>query len=431
MAYFNHAFEKVFVGTQKNVAGGPTNANLTNGFIITSGLPTKILNQTSAVVNSNYGVGTFGMFDAKTWLSKIASDVDGNCCALVLASAALYSKDSISPTIGGMQETNKSKMINPKYVSHFYRTDPCTPQQQIVHIGQTKYTKNLSPTNSHCCFEFLCGQTYTLRIDIKGSPALRFLNHNLYRNIDFYTGCCAGPVPTDVDSTLVMIGWANYIIGDPLLSQFVSPIVYSEAGVALYQPGSTAGPTWDNYVSPGHTATKCAGLRLLGAYTNTNFLDCTFQTTDFFEKEPIKIYASMVDFTGDPCTFEGICVVTECPPLQGMGFGETIVRELILSESYRQNYFNSDLRIREITQGNQELSAINRSSSYYRYTLIHNVPRRYNPSGVYDNDQYRLEIITSVANTAFETFMSTWLGTCADCVSMETFACSPCTPLTP
>jgi len=428
MAYFNHSFKKVFVGTQVSVS--PGNDNLSNGFVITAGLSTSILNQTGqADPSNNYGIGTFGFFDPKTWLS--VSDTSG-CCPLVLASAGLYSQDKISPTIGGMNETNKSKMINPKFIHKFYRVDPCTPQQQIIHFGNTKYTKTLSPANANCCFEFQCGETYTMRIDIKGSPALRFLNHNMYRNIDFYTGCCPEDgVPVPVDSTLVMIGWANYIINDPLLKDFISPIVYSEAGVALYPPGSTAGPTWDNYVSPGHVDGACAGIRILGAYVDTRFKDCTFQVSDYFEKEPIKIYASMVDYTGDPCAFTGICVITECPPLQGMGFGETVLRDLILSESYRQNYFNSDFRIREITEGDQLMSVISRTSSYYRYVILHTVPRYNNPTGVFDNDQYLLEIITSVTNAAFEAFMGTWMLGCSDCPGMETDACVPCSPLTP
>jgi hypothetical protein len=229
-----------------------------------------------------------------------------------------------------------------------------------------------------------------------------------------------------------MIGWADKIVNDPLLSKFISPVVYSEAGTAYYAPGSGSTPTWDTYKSAGHVTGKCAGLRLLGAYVDTQFGNCTFQTTDFFEKEPIIIYASLVDFTGDPCTFEGMCVVTECKPLQGMGFGETIVRELILSESYRQNYFNTDFRIREITQGDDLLLPISRTSRYYRYTLIHSVPRPYNPTGVFDADRYRLEIITSVRNTALETFVNTWLESCAhSCPQLEVFDCSPCTPLTP
>ena len=57
--------------------------------------------------------------------------------------------------------------------------------------------------NTDCPFEFLCDETYYLRIDIKGSPALRFLNHNAYYTLDAYTGCCDGPTPVATDPTLV------------------------------------------------------------------------------------------------------------------------------------------------------------------------------------------------------------------------------------
>lgn len=436
MAHDLHAFGKVFVGTQVSGsgAGQNPNPNLSNGFVTTAGISTANLNTTSPTASLNYGIGSFGMFNKDTWKSVTSASVSGTCCSLVLACAGLYQNDKLSPFIGGMNETNKSKYINPKTVSHFYRVDPCTPQQQIVHIGNTKYTKTLSPNDPACCFQFLCGETYTLRIDIKGSPALRFLNHQLYRNIDFYTGCCSDPLPTDVDSSLVMIGWANYITGDPLLSQFLQPIVYDEAGLAWYAPGTAGAPrTWNNYVSPGHTNGACAGLRLLGAYIDTRFKDCTFQVSDFFEKEPIKIYVSMVDFTGDPCTFEGICVKTECPPLQGMGFGEQVLRDLIMSENYRQNYFRSgsDFRIREVTEGDQLLNVISRSAFYTRYVLLHNITRNNNPTGVFDNDQYRLEIITNGINPAFESFMSSWLGTCNGCTTLQVDGCSPCTPIAP
>jgi len=428
MAYDLHAFGKVFIGTQ--LTANNANVNLSDGFVITAGLGTDILAQTSSTVNSNYGVGTFGMFNSTTWKSVTSSGITA-CCPLILASASLYANDKVSPFIGGYQESNKSKMINPKLITNFYRVDPCTPQQQILHIGNTKYTKTLSPTNAACCFAFNCGETYTLRIDIKGSPALRFLNHQLYRNIDFFTGCCPGPAITLVDSTLVMIGWANAIVTDPLMAQFISPIVYSEAGTALFPPGTAGQTTWDTYVSPGHVTGKCAGLRVLGAYVDTRFKDCTFQTTDFFEKEPIKIFVSMIDFNGDPCAFTGICTITECPALQGMGFGEQVLRDLILSERYRQFDFNSDFRIREITQGDQEISAISRTAFFFRYVILHNIPRYNNPTSTYDNDRYRLEIITTKINTSFESFMNTWLGTCTNCVSLSTNSCSPCTPLTP
>jgi hypothetical protein len=213
------------------------------------------------------------------------------------------------------------------------------------------------------------------------------------------------------------------------------PIVYDEAGTAWFPPNSTVDPQgnaitpaqwWSAYVSPGHTANACAGLRLFGAYVETKFGNCSFQLTDFFEKEPVLIYASLVDYNGDPCVFEGLCVYQECRGLQGMGFGEQVVRDLILSESYLQNFFATDIRIREITQGDQILNSVNRNALYTRYFILHNVPRLNNPTGVFDNDQYMLEIISTGRNAALETFLTTWLGNCANCVTLDVYDCTPC-----
>lgn len=514
MAYFNHAFTKMFLGTQVSGsgAGQNPNANLDDGFLITAGLPSVTL------TGSTYGVGSYGFFDPKTWLSVYPGP--SGCCPLVLASASLLHSDKIGPFHGGYQETNKSKMINPKYVQQWYRVDPCTPQQSVVSIGNTVYTSGdaltltigggggsgytngtytnvpmtggtgagltadvtisggavtaitivnagggystsdtVSPDTAYipytagspaaitiatvgdvdpkCCYEFLCGETYYLRIDIKGSPALRYLNHNAYQNLAAYTGCCPGATPTVVDSTLVMIAWAEALMINAYLTPFVLPVVFDETGVAWYPPNTTVDPStgnavipsqwWTAYVSTGHTPGACAGLRLFGAYVDTKFGNCSFQITDFFEKEPVKVLASLVDLNGDPCVFEGICVVQECIGLQGMGFGEQVVRDLILAESYLQNFFATDIRIREITQGFDILNSVNRNALYTRYFLLHSVPRYNNPTGVFDNDRYMLEIISTAANTTLETFVSDWLDGCPDCVDFTVDACTPCT----
>lgn len=507
MAYFNHAFTKMFLGTGATRVGGAITS--TGGFVTSNGTTTAQL--------STLTPGYFMFVDPKTW-ARVAAPT--NCCPLVLASSSLLTNDKIGPFHGGYKETNKSKTINPKYVHKWYRVDPCTPQQSIISIGNTSftstgfathgaitagtatyvngvYTVNLvavtgtgsgaiatvtvaggivttvvlvSPgggytvadivnvvtgipiasagtatttvvatlgiTDATCCYEFLCGETYYLRIDIKGSPALRFENHNAYQNVYAYTGCCTGPTPTPVDSTLVMIAWAQMIIENQYLTPFVFPVVYDQSGTAWFPPGSTVDPQgvailpaqwWSAYVSPGFTPGACAGIRLFGAYVETKFGNCTFQVTDFFEKEPLRLYASLVDLNGDPCTFEGICVIQECLGVQGMGFGEQVVRDLILAESYLQNFFASnDFRIREITQGYDILNAVNRNTLYYRYFLLHTVPRYNNPSGVFDNDQYMLEIITTAANATLQTYVDTWLGTCPDCVTFEIQACVPC-----
>ena len=430
MAYFNHAFQKAFVGTD-----GFTDLN--QGQLGTTG---NIL-----------ATGQFAFVDPKTWDVQDVNAAPTGCCPLILASGSLYSKDKVG-SHGGYLESNKSKIINPKYINRFYRVDPNVAQQHVIHIGDTPFTHG----TTSCEREFLCDETYSLRIDVKGSPALRFLNHNAYLTVDAYTGCCpAGSIaPVAVDSTLVMIQWAQAIVGQDLpntivdsaktvISPFVLPVVTAEDNSLWYKPGTdtsafvapagyTIGGTWDNYVSPGHVAGEYAGITLFGAYVGTSFDDCTFQTSDFFEKEPVKLYASLVDYNGAPCEFEGLCVVTECEGLQAMGLGESVARDVILSERYRQNFFHSDFRIREITQGNEILNTINRNSFYTRYYLQHSVPRFNNPTGTFDNDQYLLEIITDGADATFESFVADWTSNCGQCVDLEVVdAITACTPVVP
>ena len=302
-------------------------------------------------------------------------------------------------------------------------------------------TVSVAAGTANCCKEFLCGETYSLRVDIKGSPALRLLNHNAYLIADAYTGCCAtgALAPTAVDSTEVFILWANALLNSPITKSFLEIIVQDEAGVLWYAPGTSAAfllavgaNTWDNYVSPGHVDGTCAGMIMNGAYVDTKFGDCTFQISDFYEKQPVKLYASEVDFNGDPCEFEGICVVIECEGNQAMGLGESVLRDLILSESYRQNFLASDFRIREITQGNQLVTAIDRTALYTRYYLLHVVPRFNNPSGTFDNDRYLLEVITNATIPNLETAVNDWLESCGTECAFQEFTCgTDCTPVTP
>jgi len=221
-----------------------------------------------------------------------------------------------------------------------------------------------------------------------------------------------------------MILWANDLLNSPIVSPFFQIAIQDEAGVIWYAPGTNAtflasvgASTWDLYPPTAHTVGACAGLIFNGAYVDTRFGDCTFQLSDFYEKQPINLYPSEVDLNGEPCEFTGLCVVNECLGSQAMGLGETVLRDIVLSESYRQNFFSSDFRIREITQGNQIVNAINRQALYYRDYIQHSVPRFNNPSGTFDNDQYLLEVIftNSTSAGAFEAAVSSWLTTCGVC----------------
>ena len=526
MAYFNHAFRKTFLATGTTrtsvpvvaLDGSATTASTNGALLVTASKPTTVLNQISKVAKAAgepRQSGYVGFFDPKTHLSVINPT---ECCPLYIAGSAIQANDKIGPFHGGYTETNKSKVINPKYVSRLYYQEACPASNEVVHIGNTQFTGGLvtgitivtagsaltngtytrtllqagntaesgatvsitvagnvvtavtivtpgtkylagtvtlntvlhgnnavQPTftitvgpSVDCAATFLCGETYSLRVDLKGSPVLRFLNRNTYLTAEAYTGCCpdGAVAPTPVDSTLVFIEWAKQLYNSPLISPFIQIVITAANGTLLYAPGTPgAVNTWDNYVSAGYVAGTHAGMTMFGAYVDTKFGDCTFQTSDFFEKEPIKIYASMVDYTGDPCEFEGLCVVKECEAKQAEGFGEQVARDFILSESYRQNFFHSDLRIREITQGNQILEDIDRSAQYERVFLLHSVPRFNNPSSTFDNDQYLLEFVGSNASLSeLYNDLENWLEDCGTC-NIEAFQCStPCEsiiPLTP
>ena len=432
MAYFNHAWQDCHLGTHASIAHSGTQVGIQHGYILDAGVLTANLWNP----NSPYGMGpgTYGIFDAKTNQSLHTATMDGRL--IYIASAALYSNDNISPFLGGYLESHKTKIINPKYVSDFWGVAPCTPQNHVVNIGHTPYTNGESPAVASCLMDFYCNQTYSFAIQAQGSPALKYLLHQAYAQINVNTGCCTVEnTPNIVDSTVVMINLAAQILNNAYLSPFMVPVVYGEDGNLYYAPGTVgASHTWDQYVSTGHTAGHHAGVILYGAYYQTVFKNCTWQPTDYYETEPIQIYVSMVDLGGDPCAFTGICVQTECYARQGMGFGDTVLHALVLSESYLQNFMATDLRIREVTQGDQVVSLITRTNQYYSYFIRHSVPRKDNPTSQLDNDQYVIQIVTTMQTTAvaetFVTDFNAWLLAGGSMVVFSETICPTCSPTT-
>jgi hypothetical protein len=444
MAYFNHAFQKAFVGTE-----GLT--SLASGRL---GSPGNVL-----------ATGELAFVNPNTWIVQ-PTVFAGDACPLVLAAGSLYQNDKIGPFHGGYQESNKSKVINPKYVSRFYRVDNCDPQNAQITVGINNTNFEEPGT---CEKTFFCGETYYLRVDIKGSPVLRTLTRNTYYVADAAGGCCPedAVAPVAVNPLSIYGQWAYNFLNSPLISPFINiQITYStDAGATWEQlapsaayvdngvsvpagastsledllPYITGATAWPEAAVPADTL---AGLIINGGYIDTRFGDCTFYPNDSVLAyiEPVKVYASEVDLNGDPCAFTGLCVTDVCLPVQGAGYGENVIREVIQSEMYSQNYFYTgmDLRIREITQGYDVNSAIDRTSAYTRYYIQHSVPRFNNPTGTFDNDQYLLEVITPAGgDPVFETFVNAWLAEAQSpnpCVQLDTEigACyDPCDPVLP
>jgi hypothetical protein len=507
MSYFNHAFKKTFVATHDTQADDATHAGVTNGILTQTGVHvSELKNQLSPY---QLGPGVVGMFDAKTNLSTDAMSISTDCCPFYLAAAAIKLNDKQGPFHGGYQESNKSKVINPKLIRKVWKVTGNAASRAVIEIGGTLANGNIGAiltfdpgtlvpgatyanaigvattggtgtgltvdittaqpagtvtavtvnepglgytigdtititggdgnanikvltvdADNECLKDFYCGQSYYLRIDVKGTPVLRFANHNLYRTLQADGGCCADPAnPTTVDPTVIYLQWATRIAEDPYLKDFVRPILVvdgdSYAYTAEIAVAEGLAPTAIFANAP--TTSTSAGIILVGAYYDTIFGDCTFQPNEYYAVEPIQLFASEVDYTGNPCTFETLCVLRRCEGMQAMGLGEQKLRDLILSESYLQNFLATDLRIREITQGTAFTTIIDRATIYSSFFILHSVPRYNNPTGVFDNDQYLLEIIgTSDTVDDLETAFDTYLVDCMNCGEVEDYSGGDC-----
>jgi len=495
MAYFNNAFYKTFVASSTEAVAGVSTIALAAGEL--------------ALVKDS---------DWTTMAIPAAVLPAGSMAYLVQGS--FYTKDTIgnNPGHGGYKESVKSKGINPKFVSRVWAADCLTA---------TQATASLS-LGAKCT---PCGTTQFMRMDVKGSPALRFLNHNAYAIGDSANLCCADGQEY-LDPALVLATEAAQVVGNglaksdvgyqagnPLITPFVAeadvngllksaglvlapgtgyavaatqlasttvdslgtavtavsrpgfesatfaitaitgggatgPIaangytvsqagkgyqvgdvvtigglngtltvaaagltaggmqvtVTNAAGVAVVsvysiaqaQGKAASGNYTASLVPSAAAAVVSAKVNFVGAYVSTKFGDCSFDTRDHFNAEPVEIIASILDETGDPCNDCGTAARTS-GQMQATQ-GEEVIRDLILSERYRQSPYNQgnadSARIREIEMSDELLAAVDRTATYRAFYIQHVVPRFNNPSGVFDNDQYVYQIYVKCTDTA-------------------------------
>ena len=452
MAYFNHAFNKTFIADSTLATAGTATSALTAGQV--------------ALVS-----------DA-TWASVALPGAPGIGALGYVVQGSFYTKDTIgnNPGHGGYQESVKSKGINPRYITRLWQANCQTA---------TQATASLS-LGSACA---PCGKTQFMRIDVKGSPALRFLNHNAYAIADSANVCCIDGQEF-IDPTLILGVMAEMALSDPLIKPFVAEgdlmgvetatlsggvgysvttakinvLTVSGTGVILtfsyaavgsgYSVGDVltvvdSGSTTDatltitaltaggiisnstnaagavtqgvytiaqaqgkaasgNYVpstDPNGTDKVSATVEFVGAYVDTVFGNCSFDTRDHYNAEPVEIIVSELDETGNPCNDCG--VATQTPGSMQQTQGEEVVRELIMSERYRQSPYNQgnkdSARFREIEMSDELLSSVDRSATYKGYYIQHSVPRFNNPSGVFDNDQYVYKVYVKCSDAAAQT----------------------------
>jgi len=199
MSYFPHAYQKALVANSLVSAAGTASSALT--------------------------AGQLALINATTNLSVALSTASPDYAVVsqaYLAQGSFHTVDKLGPFHGGYKESVKSKGINPKYISAFTVSEPNNPVQDVFQI----------PATAGC--NVTCDTTYRLRLDLKGSPALRFLTHNAYFTLDAYTGCCDA-TKNNVDPNIVLLGWADRLALYPTVKDFVQGTVWNRvlnSGVA-------------------------------------------------------------------------------------------------------------------------------------------------------------------------------------------------------
>lgn len=413
--YDPSSWERAFVatGTKTGVQtvtdfhdGTVYNVSIASG-IVTPGAPTG--GKTMPVYDMRVlGPGYVGFFDAETNQLINISTHDGK---FYVAASSLKTNDAQGQFHGGYTAETKSKIINPKYLRRLVKVNPNDATQCIVEIGDV--TNGVSCTcdlpNSVCDKNFTCGEPYFLRVDLTGTPSLRTFGHNFNRVFQANGGCCDGSVVSNVDPANIYLQWAEAINADMQMKDFIRAFVvvngntYAQdtaTATALGLSGTFADiPAVLEALAEG-VASK-SGMIIQGAYVDTTFGNCSFMPDDYYGVEPIQVLASEVDLSGQNCTFETLCVHIAKKGTQANGLGEEKLRTVIMSESYGQNFFPTDTRMREVEQSTQLHNVIDRNTKYSSFFITHSVPRFNNPTGIFDNDQYRLNII-GVANTAAE-----------------------------
>lgn len=183
-------------------------------------------------------------------------------------------------------------------------------------------------------------------------------------------------------------------------------------------------PDMDNYepltsttaISKAHSC-----LVIESAYVDTKFGNCSYSKNDRVDIEPVIIKVSILDETGDPCVVNCFKPTEIQEAHQGAGYGETLLQEYILSKSYEQEFWEDDPRYRE-TKDQTFNTDVDRTAKYKVLNILHSVPRKSNPSGTFDNDQYLIRILfkSTFDNSALITWLNAYLTSANSGVQVET-----------
>lgn len=406
--------------------------------------------------------GQFGFFDC-----PYSTGVEGNAISagqagsVIMAVGSWHTVDKIAPLYGGLQEADRTQIIDWKKVNGFYKTVAVTAQNQIIAFGWDQTSGSTTGP------AFYCGTTYNFAIEADGSPALGFLNHQMYMQLAAFSGCCgtdcsSGCTSTYADAACVMLQWKDALTQNPYWPSFVNPQVYiqtsgltrlevysaydvqrAQAGTYGVALGSimTPNPTLQATViaagayvcNTSNPISVVASFQLTVAYSDTQFGTCTFSPSDKFEIEPLIIQGSLVTQDANPCAVN-TTINSSVPtmttqiqaPRQVRGLGQQVARNLFAWQAYKQEYFPTGmetilLRMREV-ENFTTLTDVSLSGLYDVLQLRFNKTRSWNSQSIYDADEYALTIYlpTGTDTTAFTTLVTACLTAAGNPVTLKT-----------
>ena len=442
MSYFNHAYNKAFfMGNKLLSASLKDNNELTTAFTAADFGVCNVEAVAGPIVPySALSAANVATHAATTGAGSSASAYSSS--KIILAQGSWHAADTIggNSLMGGYGETIKSKDIQFRHINRVSEVTSAVGANQIVEF------KALGATSSQSCFP--CGSDPQIRIDVKGADALRMLNHNAYRNVDIGAIChCCGDDGDYLFPSSVVATWASNIKKDPILSKLIDTTAAN-----FFSYTTNAGGLWTN--SDPDTFLDNAALSCLGSWTeqhggklmlnmgvvDTTFGTCSFDTRDWTNVEPLTATVELLEEDGVTCD---TCLITTNPligaaytnggpaagttdhqgavtssgdgtgtsvvPAQRIGDGNTVLKDVLLTQRYLQEPYNQgnkdSSRYRTIEGHADILSnstagvAVDTSARYHQFHLQHVVPRFNNPSGTFDNDQYLYTVYTNALET--------------------------------
>jgi hypothetical protein len=251
------------------------------------------------------------------------------------------------------------------------------------------------------------------------------VGHHLYHVFDHHTGCCSGEAEL-VDPLVVLLGFAQQINEHPIFSKFISASVITADG-----PDFGTNPDFvdaDSYVpktDQAEIAATVGALTLHMQYEDTAFSGCATELNDYQDVEPLVITSiQLVNDSGDACDFKQLKLTETIAPRAARGSrGVEVLREFVLSQSYKQERYSDRIRYRQAM--NMDLSElISTGSTYDVYYILYGVPRRYNPTGVHDCDQYLIQVYTLeyIDMTDFIAWVTGYAGSAGNGVALEDYS---------